>query len=269
MVVALEQYANPLAFWYVVTHIGELRWQDVFNLGLFWSFSTVLESLIILTTILIGRSCGYLTVRLNDQPIRLRFSLRQLLLVVTLVGVGLGTWHLLIRKVALVQAATTEDQFADEDFVSSRRNAAVVTGSFTRDTLLSISVHMVQAGRVSQSQPPAVQFSRKDSCNTKGPFRKDVRLWLSLVDETNNSTDLIMSWTESGESDERRPLSTNVKCTINVVAKQTLPGTITPGRPRIVYVEGDRQIVVDASMTVEEFAKANPANYLVVTVEVR
>jgi hypothetical protein len=60
-----------------------------------------------------------------------------------------------------------------------------------------------------------------------------------------------------------------IKHDIAVVAKQTLPGTITPGRPHIVYVEGDRQIVVDGKMTVEQFAKANPGNYLVVTVEVR
>jgi hypothetical protein len=56
---------------------------------------------------------------------------------------------------------------------------------------------------------------------------------------------------------------------INVVDKQTLPGKITPGRPHIVYVEGDQAIVVDGSMSVEEFAKANPGNYLVVTVEVK
>jgi hypothetical protein len=56
---------------------------------------------------------------------------------------------------------------------------------------------------------------------------------------------------------------------INVVAKQTLPGTITPGRPHIVYVEGDQAINVDGKMTVDEFAKANPGNYLVVTVELR
>jgi len=218
--------------------------------------------------ILVCRSCGYLTVRLcnNDQPIRLRFSLRQLFLVVTLVGVGLGTWHWLFRKVALVQATPTEDQFADDDFVSSRRNVAVVTGSFTRDTSLSVSLHMVQAGKVVQR--PAVVFGREDSWNTKAPFRKDVRLWLSLV-ETIRATDLLMSWTENGESDERRTLSTTVNLKLNIVAKETLPGTITSGRSRIVYVEGDRAINVDGSMTVEDFAKANPGNYLVVTVEVR
>ncbi len=56
---------------------------------------------------------------------------------------------------------------------------------------------------------------------------------------------------------------------INFVAKQTLPGTITPGRPHIVYVEGDRPIVVDGTMTVEDFAEVNPGNYPVVTVEVK
>ncbi|HEV3006408.1 MAG TPA: hypothetical protein VGX78_18195 [Pirellulales bacterium] len=56
---------------------------------------------------------------------------------------------------------------------------------------------------------------------------------------------------------------------IAVVATKTLPGTVTPGRPHIVYVEGDQKINFDGAMTVEEFAKANPGNYLVVTVEVR
>jgi hypothetical protein len=61
----------------------------------------------------------------------------------------------------------------------------------------------------------------------------------------------------------------SVEHNINVVANKTLPGTITPGRPHIVYVEGDQKIVVDGNMTLEAFAKANPGNYLVVTVEVR
>jgi hypothetical protein len=56
---------------------------------------------------------------------------------------------------------------------------------------------------------------------------------------------------------------------IEVVATKTLPGTITPGRPHVVYVEGDQAINVDGKMTLDEFAKANPGYYIVVAVEVR
>lgn len=86
------------------------------------------------------------------------------------------------------------------------------------------------------------------------------------------------------------PSTAAVEHNINIVAKRTLPCWITPSRvhivdvpagrgghagravmpssipPRIVYVEGDQSINVDGKMTIEEFAKQNPGNYLVVTV---
>jgi hypothetical protein len=215
----------------------------------------------------------------NAQPtrrFRLRFTVKQLFLAVALVAVGLAIWKWVFRNEVVVRAATAEDKFigdggfkfkfiGDRSF-SSQRKAAVVTGRFTESTSLSLTLHLMQAGKAVQL--PTDVFGRKVT-NAKSPFRKNVGLKLSLVETTTspgNSTLLMTTWTENG--DEPNTQFSAVEHNFNVVATKTLPGTITPGRPHIIYVEGDRQIVVDGKMTVEEFARANSGNYLVVTVEV-
>ena len=49
--------------------------------------------------------------------------------------------------------------------------------------------------------------------------------------------------------------------------KTLQPGRIGPARPHIIYVEGDRPIVLNAGMSIQDFAKKNPGNYLVVVVK--
>jgi len=49
----------------------------------------------------------------DDEPtrrFRLRFTLKQLFLVVTLIGVGLSVWNWAFRKEVVVRAATAEDE---------------------------------------------------------------------------------------------------------------------------------------------------------------
>ena len=53
---------------------------------------------------------------------------------------------------------------------------------------------------------------------------------------------------------------------IHVSDESTLPGRLNTGKTYILHVEGDREIKVRREMTIEDFAKQNGGNYLVVTV---
>lgn len=48
--------------------------------------------------------------------------------------------------------------------------------------------------------------------------------------------------------------------------QSTYTGNLPKGSTQLLYVEGDREFVADREMAVEQFAKANDGNYLVVTV---
>jgi hypothetical protein len=51
------------------------------------------------------------------------------------------------------------------------------------------------------------------------------------------------------------------------VAK-ALPGSLNSGKQYIAFVEGDREFTVDREMGLEEFARKNKGNYLVITVQI-
>jgi hypothetical protein len=206
----------------------------------------------------------------DDQPtrrFRLRFSLKQLFLLVALVGVGFGAWHRLTRKVVEVKAPSAEDRVFGDESLKSRRNVAVVTGRFMKGTSLFVKLYLVQTGVVVEGY---AHFVGRDKEEKGGPIWESVTLRLGLGEyplKGGQRTDLLITGEIPGGSMTSH--WNHMTHNIAAVAKQSVPGTITPGRPHIVYVEGDRQLVVDGSMTLEEFAKANPGNYLVVTVEVR
>ncbi len=204
----------------------------------------------------------------DDQPTRrIRFTLKQLFLLVALVAVGMAIGKWVFRKEVVVRAATAEEQLIDRhESWGNDRNAAVLTVRFMKGTTLTATTYLVTAGLVMKGETHFARSNKRE--------RRIATVWMGLNDELvpgspANShlffafeTPRRIGWDFLSSS---RPIIHDFK----TVAKQTVPGTITPGRPHIVYVEGDQWIVVDGSMTVEEFAKANPGDYLVVTVEVK
>jgi len=216
----------------------------------------------------------------NDQPTRrFRFTLKQLFVLVALVGVGFGAWHWLTRKVVVVRAPSAEDRVFGDESLKSRRNVAVVSGRFMKGTSLFATLYLVQSGVVTEEcghflgRKNAEEFGHflgRKKEEVGGPIWESATLRLGLGEYPLTGgqwTKLLITGDIPGESMASHWHAT--RHNIKTVAKQTIPGTITPGRPHIVYVEGERQIVVDDKMTLDEFAKANPGNYLVVTVEVR
>jgi hypothetical protein len=251
------------------------------------------HAIISAASLLVVRSCGWrmlsgaeVTAIPNPEPTRRfrpQFQLWHLFLVVTLVGVGFGTWHWLTRKVVVVRTPTAEDEdwfsdFMEEDEqedmegmksadLNHKRNVAIATGRFMRGTWLLVSLHVVQADIVEQAFEQRVG---RDEELTEGPMWKTMNWGMSLneFDAIGGQTTELTITSEQDKIDYPEEFE-DVPHNIKVVAKQTLPCTITPGRPHILYVEGDQAIVVDGKMSIEEFAKANLGNYLVVTVEIR
>jgi hypothetical protein len=132
---------------------------------------------------------------------------------------------------------------------------------------LSVPLRIVQAGNV---EPVSEWSISRNERQSEGPFWADMICGMSLGDVIalgGRTTQLKMACEieESTSIQNDKGAIHNVK----VLTNQLLPGTITPGRPHIVYVEGDQKINVDGAMSVGEFAKANTGNYLVVTVEVQ
>jgi len=204
----------------------------------------------------------------NDHPTRrFRFSLRQLFLLVALVAIGMAIGKWVFRKVVVVRAPRAEDRVFGDESLKSRRNVAVVSGRFMKGTYSSVKLYLVQSGIVAEIHG---HFLGREKAEKGGPIWESATMRLGLGEYPltgGQRTDLLMTGEIPGGSIASTRKST--KHNFNVVAKETLPGRITPGRPHIIYIEGDQAIVVDGSMTVEEFARANTGNYLVVTVEIR
>jgi hypothetical protein len=202
----------------------------------------------------------------DDQPTRrFRFTLKQLFLAVALVAIGLGLWHHLFRQVVVVRVTTPADNLLGGESLRSRRHVAVVTGRLSEGTSISAVVYLVQSGLVTEGER---HLARRFE---KGKATETLRLGFfdTLARGGRATSYFFFASVHNSMTWDRDNLVRSIEHHFTTVAKQNVPGTITPGRPHIVYVEGDRQIVVDGSMSVEEFAKMNPGNYLLVTVEVR
>jgi len=225
---------------------------------------------------------------------RFRFSLRQLFVAVGLVAVVFGIWSWIARSIVRIRTATPNDSVSGDENLKSRRNAAVVSCHLRKRTAFSATLWLVRSGIIEAYVKPT-NYSAPISClSVDGdPLWETNEVRLALGDTivpTGSATKLYFADAPPGYDMPFGPSTRAVQHNINIVAQRTLPCRITPSRlhivdvpaapgrragrsftpssipPRIVYVEGDQKINVDGKMTIEEFAKQNPGNYLVVTV---
>jgi hypothetical protein len=204
----------------------------------------------------------------------LRFSLRQLFVVVALVAVGLGVWSWIPRNVVVVRAATQSDKVSGEEYLSSRRNVAVVTSELRFGAWLLAELHLVQAGTVLQIHYVGLARRSWDGLSLDAAPRwstSEFRLALGdSIEPAGRRTEVYFAGDMPSDSlTFSGPNMLNHSHSIKAVTTETLPARIISGRRQVVYVEGDQKCTVDRTMTVEEFAKANSGNYLVVTIELR
>lgn len=167
-----------------------------------------------------------------------------------------------------IRAATTSDPVRERYFgidtespQTQIRNLAVATGTFTLDDRLSAALYHVKAAEIVLVN----RFSVGRSPNQIGaPYWMPLRIFLALGDQTvpaGRITNLGSAGHSRGGgvsgpyTNDVRPLFTRLE-----------PGKLTPGEKRILYVEGDREITLASGMTLDEFARQNRGNYLVVEV---
>jgi len=143
------------------------------------------------------------------------------------------------------------------------RNVAVVSGPFTTQRRLSACLFLVQDGVVYQGN----SFSLGRSNNQIGsPSWQRLDIKLALGDEPNSSEVILgASGHSSGCSCWNRDQFSILRP--GVVSAQVLPGRLDAGKEYIVYVEGDQKFTVDRETSLEDFAKINAGNYLVVSVK--
>lgn len=196
---------------------------------------------------------------------RFRFTLRQVLIAVFIIAACLGIWVGLVRKAVVVRPAVLSDRLYEEYFGindenTTPRNVVVVEGVFSKNTWISASLYLVEAGKVRPMN--AVTVGRTSNSLGDLPWQS-MKITLALGDA--ETPDGHATWL--GAAGFTRGGGNGGLSTHNVTASFTkaTSGTMTAGREYVLYVEGDAQPVVSFNRSVEDFAQTNGGNFLVVT----
>lgn len=208
---------------------------------------------------------------MSDEQAKPRFSIIRVLTALFCIGLVLylvSEGVLISWRPIVIREATAEDQIRNRYFgfdaeeVDAVRNFAVAEGTFSKDTWLSAWLYLVQSGKADEVNA----FTVGRSPNRIGAARWiNMRITLALGEtkrEGGRMTQLGSAGQSRGEGGMREMVHT-----IETIEKKTFPGRLSSGRKYILYVEGDRNFEVRRDMSVEEFAKANAGNFLVVVVE--
>ncbi len=198
---------------------------------------------------------------------RFQYSLKHLLIGTAVVALVLGIWVGYIRKAVDVRKADASEQIYERYFGfefedMKARNILVATGTFTKSTWLSGTLYLVQGGSASQVNGWTVGRS---------PNRIGDGIWEGMkitlaLGEKNTPNGRVTNLGAAGHS-RGGGSNSELPNTVNVTSSLALPGRVLPGASHIVYVEGDGEPVIDQAMSVNEFARKNAGNYLVVTLQ--
>jgi len=166
-----------------------------------------------------------------------------------------------------VRAAQPEDR-SDRDYLgfSSRnlkaRNIAVVEGPFTLDTWLVAYLYLVRSGIKEAVTDLGVGRTHNVP---NAPAVQKRRIRLALGEEAKAQGRLInlgcYGYSRGGGGSAETIWPFETKCA------RILEGPLHKGRAEIIYVEGDRECIVDRGMSIDDFAKTNPGNHVVVVVQ--
>lgn len=150
--------------------------------------------------------------------------------------------------------------FYSEDFAA--RNVAIIRGPFSLDTRLTARLFVVESGTLHHGNWFSVGRSRNQ---IGSPQWGVLNITLALGEQSSpQGREVCLGC--SGHIKGSGDASASLLPQGEVVLSTALPGKIVAGKEYIVYVEGDTTFSVDREMTVEEFAKTNKGNYLLVMV---
>jgi hypothetical protein len=142
------------------------------------------------------------------------------------------------------------------------RNILVVTGTFSLNTWLSASLYHVKSGDIREIN----SFTVGRTPNAIGaPHWVDMKFTLALGDRIGPEGRM----TQLGSAGQSRGggSSSDILNDVVPISTITLPGRLSSGKRRIVYLAGDPGFKLDTSMSVQQFADENLGNYLVVELE--
>jgi hypothetical protein len=192
---------------------------------------------------------------------------RLLGLAVIAAALGVWFWTSYIRKAVDIREAEASDRiheryfgFAYEDMTA--RNILVATDTFTKSTWLSGILHLVHDGLV-------------DVVNTWAVGRSSNRLGDGIWERMKITVALGEKYTAAGRvtnlgsagETHGEGQGGGLPNTVNALFSLAMPGRIVPGGKHIVYLEGDREPILDPEMSLDDFARKNTGSYLVVTLE--
>lgn len=197
-----------------------------------------------------------------------RFSLKTLLVGVAICAACLGAWSFLFRKAVYIRPAQHDDRIAkwQARWIQSGdevRDIAYVVGKFNHWTRFHVSLTAVRAGQQQVQNESILQTHYRDRVLIPTTFETMLVLRTRRTPQgTLTFVDYKGALMAAGSGQERPQ---NIPATFTY----SDAGSITPGRPHIVYVEGDTTIDVSRGMTLKEFAEKNSGNYFVITAELK
>ncbi len=190
------------------------------------------------------------------------------------VGLGLASLGIVVYLVRCgifspasleVRAPRPEDDRRDAryfGFLSSSmrpRNLAVVRGTFTFDTSLHARLYLVRSGVKQEGDGITVGRSRNRFGESS---RITLHIRLALGEEDTPKGRRINLGSYGHTSGTAAP--GDMICPLEAKFTRLLEGPLARGAEQIIYVEGDRECSVDRQMSIDEFARTNAGNHLVV-----
>ena len=197
---------------------------------------------------------------------RFRFTLWRLLMLITVAVLFLGIIFGWLRRVAKVRSAGVDDAiyqryFGIENHDVEIENVAVVSGRFTEDTTILTALFSVKQGRIQPLSGVGVKGDQESST-----WGEDTAITIALVYSTTPKERLVQLGTAGHTSGyyegEAWPVSFPAKYS------KAISGSFSKDR-HIIYAQGDKKMVLNNDMTLNDFATKNKTgNFLVVTVVV-
>jgi hypothetical protein len=205
---------------------------------------------------------------------RWQFSLRQLLLGVTVVALllSLYEWTMTVEVGPVSPDARVADRyfgFIEPEMYYSPltekdlrpRNIARVSGRFfPNGSNLLATLYRVDDGSAAEMNSLTVGASSTEIGNW---FGHQLRMTFALgdLDTPDGRVTSLGSVGHTAGGSSAGLCAHKVKSVAHVL----VPGRVGRGEANVVYAEGDQPPIVESGMSIDDFARANPGSYLVVT----
>jgi hypothetical protein len=201
-----------------------------------------------------------------------RFSLKTLLIAVGVFAVSLGAWSMMFRKDVHFRPPRSDDRTGDWDIRrplradEEVRSVAFASGRFDQEAQLIARLFMVQMNEKHQQFELVLEPVVKKQVIF--PSTYETTFFFRTDEKTSEGSSTNLDWRSELFTFRASGSGSHLP---NIPARYTYSytRTITPGRPFIVYGEGDTPITANRDMKILDFANSHPGNYSVLVAELR